>query len=95
VIDYQTQQEKIFPLLAAAYAFLFTGNMMVQEYNRINADMEKGRFDEMQVVSAYFIYEFFSSTFLKKTRAIATVMVTLSETLTFVIIFYNSKCITT
>ncbi|XP_060608673.1 peroxisomal acyl-coenzyme A oxidase 1-like [Ruditapes philippinarum] len=52
VIDYQTQQEKIFPLLAAAYAFLFTGNMMVQEYNRINADMEKGRFDEMQVLHA-------------------------------------------
>ncbi|XP_053382345.1 peroxisomal acyl-coenzyme A oxidase 1-like isoform X2 [Mercenaria mercenaria] len=52
VIDYQTQQEKIFPLLSAAYAFLFTGNMMVQEYTRINADMEKGRFDEMQVLHA-------------------------------------------
>ncbi|XP_053382348.1 peroxisomal acyl-coenzyme A oxidase 1-like [Mercenaria mercenaria] len=47
VIDYQTQQEKIFPLLAAAYAFIFSGNMMLKEYIRINADMEKGILDEM------------------------------------------------
>ncbi|XP_053381781.1 peroxisomal acyl-coenzyme A oxidase 1-like [Mercenaria mercenaria] len=47
VIDYQTQQEKIVPLLAAAYAFIFSGNMMVKEYMRINADMEKGILDEM------------------------------------------------
>ncbi|XP_053381780.1 peroxisomal acyl-coenzyme A oxidase 1-like [Mercenaria mercenaria] len=47
VIDYQTQQEKIFPLLAAAYAIFFTGDVMLKEYVRINADMEKGIFDEM------------------------------------------------
>lgn len=52
VIDYQTQQEKIFPLLAAAYAFYFTGNMMFQEYMRINADMEKGILDEMPALHA-------------------------------------------
>ncbi|KAL4217668.1 Peroxisomal acyl-coenzyme A oxidase 1 [Mactra antiquata] len=52
VLDYQTQQEKIFPLLASTYAFLFTGTKMMFEYNRINADMEKGQFAEMQVLHA-------------------------------------------
>ena len=52
VIDYQTQQEKLFPLMAAAFGFLFTGNFMQMEYNRISADIEKGRMDEMQSVSS-------------------------------------------
>ena len=51
ILDYQTQQEKLFPNLAAAYALLFTGNSMVQTYTRITADIEKGNMDELQIVS--------------------------------------------
>ncbi|XP_060603923.1 peroxisomal acyl-coenzyme A oxidase 1-like, partial [Ruditapes philippinarum] len=47
VIDYQTQQEKLFPLLSSAYAFLFSGTVMLKEYFRINADIDKGILDEM------------------------------------------------
>ncbi|XP_060562644.1 peroxisomal acyl-coenzyme A oxidase 1-like [Ruditapes philippinarum] len=52
VIDYQTQQEKLFPLLASTYALYFTGDVMLMEYMRINADMEKGIFDEMAALHA-------------------------------------------
>ena len=51
VLDYQTQQEKLFPLIAASYALMFTGNIMVQEYTRINQNIEQGNMEEMQVVS--------------------------------------------
>ena len=51
VIDYQTQQEKLFPVLASAYAMTFTGEMILKEYMRINADMEKGILDEMAAVN--------------------------------------------
>ena len=37
--------------MAASYALMFTGNVMVQEYNRINSNIEKGNMEEMQVVS--------------------------------------------
>ncbi|KAL4217914.1 Peroxisomal acyl-coenzyme A oxidase 1 [Mactra antiquata] len=52
VIDYQTQQEKIFPLIAASYAFQFIGITMLREYFRISGDMERGEFSEMQVLHA-------------------------------------------
>jgi hypothetical protein len=59
VIDYQTQQEKLFPLLASTYALYFTGDVMLMEYMRINADMEKGIFDEMAAVNISNIFYFF------------------------------------
>ncbi|WAR16388.1 ACOX1-like protein [Mya arenaria] len=35
VIDYQTQQEKLFPMIAASYGLYFTGIFMGLEYNRL------------------------------------------------------------
>ena len=57
ILDYQTQQEKLLPNLAAAYALLFTSNSVLQTYNRIAADVEKGNMDELQVVSHSSIYQ--------------------------------------
>ncbi|XP_052765412.1 peroxisomal acyl-coenzyme A oxidase 1-like [Mya arenaria] len=52
VIDYQTQQEKLFPMIAAAFAWQFTGNFMMAEYNRVSADIEKGNMEEYQSLHA-------------------------------------------
>ncbi|KAL4235299.1 Peroxisomal acyl-coenzyme A oxidase 1 [Mactra antiquata] len=52
VLDYQTQQEKLFPMIASAYAFMFVGRNILREFNRIMADMERGMLDEMQVLHA-------------------------------------------
>ncbi|XP_052764216.1 peroxisomal acyl-coenzyme A oxidase 1-like isoform X2 [Mya arenaria] len=52
VIDYQTQQEKLFPMIAASYGLYFTGIFMGLEYNRVTADIEKGNLEEMQSLHA-------------------------------------------
>ncbi|KAH3748665.1 hypothetical protein DPMN_183113 [Dreissena polymorpha] len=52
VIDYQTQQEKLFPLLAASYAYIFMGYHMAVEYFRVTAEIERGNMEEMQSLHA-------------------------------------------
>uniref|UniRef100_A0A8C5H0A0 Acyl-coenzyme A oxidase n=2 Tax=Gouania willdenowi TaxID=441366 RepID=A0A8C5H0A0_GOUWI len=52
ILDYQTQQYKLFPLLAEAYAFLFVGQYMGQTYNRINGDINQGDFSELPELHA-------------------------------------------
>ncbi|XP_053712401.1 peroxisomal acyl-coenzyme A oxidase 1-like isoform X2 [Synchiropus splendidus] len=52
ILDYQTQQHKLFPLLATAYAFTFVGQYMRQMYNRIIGDIQQGDFSEMPELHA-------------------------------------------
>ena len=50
ILDYQTQQYKLFPLLATAYAFTFVGQYMKQTYHRISGDIHEGDFSELPEV---------------------------------------------
>ncbi|XP_017293249.1 peroxisomal acyl-coenzyme A oxidase 1 isoform X2 [Kryptolebias marmoratus] len=52
ILDYQTQQYKLFPLLATAYAFTFIGQYMTQTYHRISGDISEGDFSELPELHA-------------------------------------------
>ncbi|XP_076584062.1 peroxisomal acyl-coenzyme A oxidase 1 isoform X2 [Chaetodon auriga] len=52
ILDYQTQQHKLFPLLAMTYAFTFVGQYMKQTYNRISGDINEGDFSELPELHA-------------------------------------------
>ncbi|CAN0312650.1 unnamed protein product [Lampetra fluviatilis] len=52
ILDYQTQQYKLFPLLATAYAFQFIGAYMRATYMRISGDINQGDFREMPELHA-------------------------------------------
>ncbi|XP_044201793.1 peroxisomal acyl-coenzyme A oxidase 1 isoform X2 [Thunnus albacares] len=52
IIDYQTQQYKLFPLLAMAYAFSSVGQYMYQTYHRITGDINQGDFSELPELHA-------------------------------------------
>ncbi|XP_047435290.1 peroxisomal acyl-coenzyme A oxidase 1 isoform X2 [Mugil cephalus] len=52
ILDYQTQQYKLFPLLSMAYAFTFVGQYMHQTYHRITADINQGDFSELPELHA-------------------------------------------
>lgn len=53
ILDYQTQQYKLIPLLATAYAFTFVGQYMRETYHRISGDINEGDFSEMPEVLTY------------------------------------------
>lgn len=48
VLDYPTQQHKLFTLLATSYAFFFVQQKMVEMYGRVNAEVGNGQFTNMQ-----------------------------------------------
>ncbi|XP_063739385.1 peroxisomal acyl-coenzyme A oxidase 1 isoform X3 [Eleginops maclovinus] len=52
ILDYQTQQYKLFPLLATAYAFTFVGQYMRETYHRISGDISDGDFSELPELHA-------------------------------------------
>ncbi|KAM4585468.1 peroxisomal acyl-coenzyme A oxidase 1 isoform 2-T2 [Odontesthes bonariensis] len=52
ILDYQTQQYKLFPLLAMAYAFTFVGQYMTKIYHRISGDINQGDFSELPELHA-------------------------------------------
>uniref|UniRef100_A0A674DG40 Acyl-coenzyme A oxidase n=1 Tax=Salmo trutta TaxID=8032 RepID=A0A674DG40_SALTR len=52
IMDYQTQQYKLFPLLATAYAYKFVGQYMNQVYHRITGDISQGDFSELPELHA-------------------------------------------
>ncbi|XP_061087345.1 peroxisomal acyl-coenzyme A oxidase 1 isoform X1 [Conger conger] len=52
IMDYQTQQYKLFPLLATAYAFHFVGQYMGKTYHRIAGDISQGDFSELPELHA-------------------------------------------
>lgn len=52
ILDYQTQQYKIFTQLATAYALWFAGAQLVIIYNNITAQIEKGNLTELPQLHA-------------------------------------------
>ncbi|TNM86146.1 hypothetical protein fugu_008417 [Takifugu bimaculatus] len=55
ILNFQTQQHKLFPVLATAYAFTFVGQYMKQTYNRISGDIHEGDYSglpELHALSA-------------------------------------------
>lgn len=52
ILDFQTQQYKLFPLLATAYAFQFVGAYMKETYHRINEDIGQGDLSKLPEVCA-------------------------------------------
>lgn len=50
ILDYQTQQYKLFPLLATAYAFHFVGAYIKDTYRRISGDINEGDLSELPEV---------------------------------------------
>lgn len=45
ILDYQTQQDKLFPLMAIGFAFVCSHNVVLQKYKRLLADVKKGKMD--------------------------------------------------
>ncbi|XP_061779089.1 peroxisomal acyl-coenzyme A oxidase 1 isoform X3 [Nerophis lumbriciformis] len=52
ILEYQTQQYKLFPVLAMAYAFTFVGQYMNDTYHRITADIHQGDFSQLPELHA-------------------------------------------
>uniref|UniRef100_H3C704 Acyl-CoA oxidase 1, palmitoyl n=1 Tax=Tetraodon nigroviridis TaxID=99883 RepID=H3C704_TETNG len=51
ILNYQTQQHKLFPVLAAAYAFTFVGQYMKDTYRRIS-DIHAGDYSQLPELHA-------------------------------------------
>nr|KAF6454504.1 acyl-CoA oxidase 1 [Rousettus aegyptiacus] len=52
ILDFQTQQYKLFPLLATAYAFYFVGAYIKETYHRINEGIDQGDLSELPELHA-------------------------------------------
>lgn len=52
IIDYQTQQYKLFPMVATAYAMHFTGQFIQRYYTKISDEIEAGNLESFSVVSS-------------------------------------------
>lgn len=53
VLDFQTQQMKLLPLVATAYALTFTSRNMSQFYQDVIQRIEKGALDELPQVHIF------------------------------------------
>ena len=49
-MDYQTQQMKLLPLLASAYALIQTGQYMLRQYARGQSEIAQGNLEVMPEV---------------------------------------------
>uniref|UniRef100_A0A803VIZ4 Acyl-coenzyme A oxidase n=1 Tax=Ficedula albicollis TaxID=59894 RepID=A0A803VIZ4_FICAL len=52
ILDYQTQQEKLLPQLAAAYAFYFTNDYLQELFNRGYREIQRKNFDMLPELHA-------------------------------------------
>jgi len=52
ILDFQTQQYKLLPLLATAYAFRFTGLQMMKDYNRLTQEILSGNLGSLPELHA-------------------------------------------
>lgn len=51
VLDFQTQQYRLFTQIASAYALMIAGRASAAAYTRVSAEIESGNLDDMPVVS--------------------------------------------
>lgn len=51
VLDFQTQQHKLFVQLATAYALQFSGKHCMNLYYKVTNQIEKGHFEQLPLVS--------------------------------------------
>lgn len=51
VLDFQTQQGKLFPQIAAAYALIIAGHNMMSFYLKVTTQIDKGALEELPQVS--------------------------------------------
>ncbi|XP_078584955.1 peroxisomal acyl-coenzyme A oxidase 1-like [Branchiostoma floridae x Branchiostoma japonicum] len=52
VLDYQTQQYKLFPLLSAAYAFYFASHYMMDTYFQLSGNISQGDLSQLPEIHA-------------------------------------------
>lgn len=57
MLDYQTQQFKLLPLLASAYAQCFAGHFMNKMYFEVMEAIGEGKLDSLPEVSVTTIYD--------------------------------------
>ena len=64
IIEYQTQQYKLFPQLATAYAFYFAGLQMRETYFMLNYEIQHGNVESLPEVRHLRVYAYLTCTFL-------------------------------
>ncbi len=52
-LEYQSQQLKLFPNLATAYAFIFLGRQMQAMYGKYMSEMASGEYSSLPEVSLF------------------------------------------
>lgn len=50
VLEFQTQQYKLFIQIATAYALMLSGKSSIDLYNKVSSEIEKGHLEELPVV---------------------------------------------
>ncbi len=50
MLDYQTQQLQLLPLIASAYILKQLGYQVMRQFNKIKTEIAVGKFDNMQEV---------------------------------------------
>ena len=56
LLDYQTQQDKLFPALATTYAFHVTSSMLIMTYLEVESEIASGNIDRLSEVSGQWSY---------------------------------------
>ena len=56
VIDFQTQQYKVLPVIATAYAYWFCGQALMQTFYKFQDDMKSNKFDLMLPVRLFSLF---------------------------------------
>lgn len=51
ILDYVTQQHKLFIAIASSHAFSLTAKWLTRMYQNVTAELEKGNMDELPEVS--------------------------------------------
>ena len=64
VLDYQSQQLKLFPNLATAYAFVFVGNTMQTMYARYLSELADGQYSGLpEVITISIVFKWFQQNY--------------------------------
>lgn len=53
IMEYQTQQYKLFPAIASVFALNFSATWLWDVYNSVSSDLEHGDLEKLPEVSIY------------------------------------------